>query len=484
MIEKLLYLEFLNRKSKNRNSINSNIKLLLIPITILITSNYICKSIGENIYFLMNINIMVTLTFILQIILRNTIKELRKNPILIFIKKERYIFIKRTIELKILKVIVLLVVPALLPLIIYARNKITVLGICLLIIINFYLMNLMIVYLIRYLEKVSRKNICIKIIYISSLIAFSLIIFKLHISVINKIMEYLIQKKDTILNLHSNKSIIILTLMGLVNLIVYEYILNFLRYNLYLILETVGDNSYFKSNLWHNMLGLKSKSLYTKILIKDILCFMRKKGLDFYMVLIMQLGIFCFYCFTILKDRPKGINEKIESIAMIYLICLFFNFILVKVSIFSNLKEIVIEEEYNLLKKFNIKVDKLKILIEKSNFIFVISSVSTILMIFINILLDISFVGLFQNFIITLLLLSWIRYCSLLAIDSRNFGVNSIKVLFFGGIVFLNIKMVFNIFEFNNNLIPKYLLVVLINILAYYIEFLLIKFLGKEHRND
>ncbi|MFX0549355.1 hypothetical protein ACOAKC_08460 [Hathewaya histolytica] len=297
-------------------------------------------------------------------------------------------------------------------------------------------------------------------------------------------MVELIQKQKTIFNLYSNVNIIILTLVSLLNLIVYEYISKFIRKNLYLIMETVDDNSYFKSNLWDKVLGLKSKNLYTKILIKDICSFIRKKGLDFYMVLIMQLGIFCFFCFTILKDRSSVINEKMESIAMIYLICSFLNFILVKVSIFSNMKEILIEQEYNLLKKFNIKVDKFKILIERSNFIFVISSISTIIMIVVNFLLDISFVGLFQNMIITLLLLSWIRYCSLIAVYSRNFGINSIKASFFILIVFLNIKMVFNIFEFNNNLIPKYLLIVLLNILAYYIEFLSIKFFCKEHNHD
>ncbi|CAM3659795.1 hypothetical protein HAHI6034_01520 [Hathewaya histolytica] len=306
----------------------------------------------------------------------------------------------------------------------------------------------------------------------------------MHISIVSKIMVELIQKQKTIFNLYSNRNIILLTLMGLVNLIVYEYILKFIRKNLYLIMETIEDNSYFKSNLWDKMLGVKSKNIYTKILIKDICSFMRKKGLDFYMVLIMQLGIFCFYCVTILKDRPSGTIEKLESIAIIYLICSFFNFILVKVSIFSNMKEILIEKDYNLLKKFNIKADKFKILIEKSNFIFVISLISTIIMIVVNILLDISFVGLFQNFILTLLLLSWIRYCSLIAVYSRNFGINSIKASFFILIVFLNIKIIFNIFEFNNNFISKYFIIVLLNILAYYIEFLSIKFFCKKYSRN
>lgn len=483
MIKKLLYFEFI--KNKNISNFKTIKLVLLVWIVVFVLSFKVYKNVNENLYGIISIYIISIIMIMLQAILYNSIKNIRKDSILIFIKKERYDFINTKVKLKIYKSILLFIIPILVPLMIYLDNKIMIASICLLIIINFYLLNMVIAYTISYFEVISNKSLANKLKYVLGIIVSLLAIFTLHMYLLPKMLNGLLKKEKIILNLYSQNTIIILAIIGVVGGILFLLVSKVLKNNLYVILNPIGINTYnTKNGFSSRLLELKSNSLYNKILIKDICCFIRKRGLDFYVVVFFQIGMLVLSCLTVLQERVSGLMNKIELVVAFYIIFSVTIVILVIVSTFSDINQIKIERECSIINKFNIKVDKFKILIEKSNFIFVITSFSTIITILINFLLDISLNGLIQNILIIFLILSWLRNCSLMAVDIANFGLNQVRIIFFMLVSIVGANITFSAIEFNKQLILKYIAIILLNIIAYYIEFLLIKFSERNEIND
>jgi hypothetical protein len=358
-----------------------------------------------------------------------------------------------------------------------------ILSICLLSLIDFYLLNVVLAYAVSYFEVISKRTILIKIIYIFGIIVALLGLFKLHTYSVVEIISGLVKKENAFVNIYTELSIEILGITAIVFLIFYFLMLKHIKNNLYIILNPHDGNSITKNSFFDKLLNLRTNNLYRKILAKDICCFTRKRGIDFYMVLLFQIGAFILNCMTILQDRPNELFIKLQIVGVFYMICATFGFMVSAVTTVSNKKEITIEKECSVINKFNIKVDKFKVLRYKSYFIFIIASFSTGATILTNFLLDISFNGLVQNLLIAALLLSWLRYCSLMGVDIANFGFNEIRIIFFVIVAVAGGKIVFSTLLSNEQLILKYLLIVIINTLGYYIEMLLIKLLERAKIN-
>lgn len=492
MLKKLLYFQWISKRAKSFDLKVSTIKIilryLLTPIIIFIFCLNAYVQVQSSAYVASIISKICLIILVLQVILKKNIKDFRKDPILVFIKEERYLYIKRKVELSIYKSILLFIIPMLLPLIIYSTNKIYILNMSFLLIINFYLFNMIIAYTVSYAESVSNKKILNKFLYILGVIIFILLLFVVQTYMAEEIINGLLGNGQGTFNIYSKINTMILTIVGVVGVALYVMILNLVRRNLYVILNPFEVRKESKKGLSNKILKLKGNNLYKKMLIKDLYCFTKKKGIEFYIVILSQVGTFAFYCVTILQETPKVLMDKLNVVSIFYIICGFINVPILIVIIFLNANEVKVDDEFGVLKRFNIKSDKVKILREKANFIFILLLVPIILMGLTNFLRDISLGGLLQTVLILASILSWIRYYVLFGIDKMNLEFNAIRFISFLGISAVGARIMIGISFLNTSeniksLISKYLFVIFINILGYYIELILIKFLEKDEIN-
>ena len=489
MIKKLLYFEWICKKARCCNFTKSTIKIAstyaLIPIVLFLYFLNTCRKIDNNTYAAIIISISISILFILQAILRINLNNIRKDPILAFIKKERYIFIKRKVEIKICKAICMFIIPMELPLIIYSKDKMEILCISFISIISYYLINMILAYTVTYLEAVSNRSILHKFAYVLGIIIFLLLLFTLKTYISGEIIDGLLGKGKNTLIIYLSRNITLLTVTTVLGMGVYLITEKLIKDNLYVILNPFDGNTDVKSSLLNKIIKMKIKNLYIKMLIKDLCSFIRKKGMEFYVVVLFQVGMFVFHCFTILQDRPKGLAEKFYLVSGFYIICCFISIFMVIIVASANVKEIKVNEEFEIIRRFNIKADKSKILIGKSDYIFILLSVTIVATALTNFLLDISLSGMAQTMLILLSILSWLRYCSLMAADIVNFKLNQIRGMVFLGVSSVSAKIMMGIFSSTvpknvKDLVVQYLLVIFINILGYYIEMMLIKFLERN----
>ena len=492
MLKKLLYFQWISKRAKSFDLKVSTIKIilryLLTPIIIFIFCLNAYVQVQSSAYVASIISKICLIVLVLQVILKKNIKDFRKDPILVFIKEERYLYIKRKVELSIYKSILLFIIPMLLPLIIYSTNKICILSMSFLLIINFYLFNMIIAYTVSYAESVSNKNILNKVLYILGVIIFIILLFVVQTYMVHEIINGLLGNGQGTFNIYSKINTMILTIVGVIGVGLYIMILNLVRRNLYVILNPFEVRKESKKGLSNKILKLKGNNLYKKMLIKDLYCFTKKKGIEFYIVILSQVSSFVFYCVTILQETPKVLLEKLNLVSIFYLICCCINVPILIGVISSNINEVKVDDEFGVLKKFNIKSDKVKILREKANYIFILLLVPIILMGLTNLLINISLGGLLQTILIVVSILSWIRYYVLFGIDKMNLEFNAIRFISFLGISAVGARIMIGISFLNTSeniksLISKYLFVIFINILGYYIELILIKFLEKDEIN-
>lgn len=491
MINKLLYLEWSRKKveSNNRTSfiIKTSIKYILTPCLLFLYFGYLRKAIGENTYVAIITNISITVLFMMQFLLKSDIKNIRKEPILLFIKKERNIYIKNKIEMRIYKLILLFIIPILLPLIIYSNNKGFVLWQSILMLVNIYLLNMIIAYAVSYFDSVSNKNIIYKFVYIVGIIVFLILLIYIKVIMIGVIVDGL-SGRSTV-NIFSELDNTRLTTTTIIGILLYLGIYNLVRKNLYIFLNPFTGNVNVKDSLLNKILKLKIKNLYIKILIKDLCSFTRKRGMSLYGVVIFQLGSFILCCATVLQDRPEGLTEKMSLVAIFYfIICLISIFMGITI-ISLNKDDINVDEEYKVINKFNINVDKLKIFKRKADYIFILLSVPVILTAITNLIMDISINGLVQTIFILVSVLSWIRYYSLIGTDIMNYGMNQIRMFLFAAISIFDAKIIFTLLDTEgfvnvNALLLQYFIIIFINVLGYFIELLLIKSLERKEKND
>ena len=493
MIKKILYFEWISRKAQCSNFTKSTIKVastyMFIPLLTFICFLNTCREVNSNTYLATITSITFSIVFLLQAILRINLNNIRKDPILAFIKKERYIFIKRKVELKICKAICMFIIPMELPFLIYSKDKMVILCASLISLISFYLINMIFAYLVIYLEAVTNRSIFYKFVYILGIIIFLLLLFVLQIYMSGEIINGLLGKGKNTLLIHWGRNITILTVISVLGMGGYLMTEKVVKDNLYVILNPYGGSINAKSSLLNKMLKSKIENLYIKILVKDLCSFIRKKGMEFYSVVLFQVGIFIIYCFTILQDRVKVLSEKIYLVSGFYFICCFISIFMLIAIIFANIKEINVNTEFEVIRKFNVKANKLKILIGKSNFTFLLLSAPIIATGLTNFLLDISLSGAAQTMLILATILSWLKYSSLFATDIVNYKLNELRCMFFLGISAVSAKIIIGIFSSSgsknvNELIIKYLIAIFINILGYYIEMVLIKLIERNGISD
>ncbi|WP_461206355.1 hypothetical protein [Clostridium sp. DL1XJH146] len=490
MINKLLYLEWTRNKARNDNRTNfiiSSIKYMVIPCLLFLCFLGLRRAIDEKTYLTIITKVSISGLFIMQLLIKMDIKNIRKDPIILFIKKDRHIFIRNKIELKIYKMILLFIIPIFVPLLIYSNNKGFILIQSILIIVNIYLLNMIIAYTVSYFDAISNSNIIYKIAYILGIILFIFLAEYIQVLMIGEIIDGLRGKNTGNIHFQLNNTILIIT--AIIGTLAYIAISKLVKENLYIFLNPFSDNVNVKGSLLNKFLKLNIKNLYIKILIKDLCSFTRKRGMNLYGVVIFQIGTFIFYCATVLQDRPEGLTEKMSLVAVFYFVICFIS-ISVGIGIMSSNKdEINIDEEYEVINKFGIKVNKLKILKRKADYIFILLSVPVILTGITNLILDISINGLIQTIFILVSILSWIRYYSLIGTDIVNYGINQIRIFLFAGISIFGAKIIFSMFEVEifedvNILMLEYLIIIFINVLGYFIELLLIRLLERKGKND
>lgn len=492
MIKKLLYFEWVGRRKKHDSVMKSAVKMAgtyaVIPTVIFLCFLSTCIVVNNNVYWAIVVSFSATIALVLQAVLRTSIRNVQKDPILVFIKKERYDFIKSKVSLIVYKTILMFIIPVTVPIIIYSKNKIADLGIGLMVIIGFYLLNAMLAYLVSYLEVQAAVSLHHKLAYISGIIGFLLLFFRLKVYTTGEIMTGLLGKGENTFNIYSERSILLIAVGLAIALVLYLLTLRLVKNKLYIVLNPIQDGGNSKSNLSNRILRIKGTNLYKKIFFKDLCCFIRKKGMEFHTVLWSQVGLFIFFCFTILQDRPKGIVQEFYMVSGFYIICGFVLIFMLLMTMFSNIKEIKISEEFNVIKRFGIKADWLKIFRVKGDFIFTLSSVVIVLTGLANFLLSMSLSSIAQTLLILVCILSWIRYCSLIITDIVNFGFNQIRVMIFLGIAAAGFKVMMGIFIHNSytgipHMVIKYFLVVLINFLGYYVELMLLSYFERDGAN-
>lgn len=493
MIKKLLYFEWIRRRKKYESLMKSAVKMAgtyaLIPTIIFVCFLNTCIVVNNNTYWAVVVSFSATITVVLQAVLRTSIRDIPKDPVLVFIKKERYAFIKSKVNLIIYKTLLMFIIPITAPIIICSKNRIADIGIGLMTTAGFYLLNAALAYLISYLEVEAARSLFYKFVYILGIIGFLVLLFMLKTYITGEIISGFLGKGENTFNIYSERSILLITIGVTIALVLYLLALRLVKNKPYIVLNPIQSGGKRKSNLSNGILKIKGTDFYKKIFFKDLCCFIRKKGMEFHTVLWSQVGLFIFFCFTILQDRPKGIVEEFYTVSGFYIVCGFASIFMILMAMYANIKEIKISEEFGVIKRFGIKADWLKILRVKANFIFMISSVVIVLTGLTNFLLNISLSSIAQTLLILMCILSWIRYSSLMITDIVNFGFNQIRVMVFLVIAAAGFKIMIWIFIHDSytgvfDLAIKYLLMILINFLGYYVELMLLSYLERDGVND
>lgn len=112
MIKELIYFDYLDKEAKGINLIKI---FITISSMVFIFSFFTLLDVKSNTYMAIVVHLSSYVIAILQVMLHSEIKEIRQDPVIVFLKKERYTYIKTKVKLKVVKAILLVIVPLLLP---------------------------------------------------------------------------------------------------------------------------------------------------------------------------------------------------------------------------------------------------------------------------------------------------------------------------------------------------------------------------------
>lgn len=486
MIKELVHFDYLDKKAKGINLIKF---FMTISSMVFIFSFFTLLDVRNNAYMAIVVHLSSYIIAILQVMLHSEIKEIKQDPVIVFLKKERYSYIKTKVQLKVAKATILVLIPMLLPLMIYSKGNMSVVAVSILSILNFYFFNIVLALLIKYLNFMSFRNVVYRVIYIIGMVTLTIAVINLEIFISGEILFGLIKIEGKAFNFYSHSYITILSISLLIEILVYAIILKLVKNNLHIIASNSNRYKNIEKSFSGKILKVKTDNLYRKILFKDLSSFIRKKEVGFYLVVIAQIISYTFYYFTILKEKPISLIDKFYFVAVFYIVCCFVSVFLITIASFTNLKMLKINDDVEIFGRFKVKIDNSKLIIEKSNLLFLMVSVPILGVIFTNLVMNINFNGLLQSLCIALLLISSIRYWSLTIVDINNFKANELRTVLFIVVTIISIKLMIDIAFLNNftdikALVLKYTTVILLNTVAYYASLMLIKVKERSFKID
>lgn len=419
---------------------------------------------------------VISIYFINLIIHKIILQEIKQDSIIIFLKKERFQYIKGRVDLFLIKSLIYFVIPSIIPIFMTIGNTISII-LFVLIIGIYYFLNIILIFGINYIKFKSENYIYTKIIYffvsIILLIAFIFITSYTVMLILSAIVK---ENIIMVINLKTNFSTvsILMLVLDIVLLMLYLFICNFMNRKIYIFFYDVEIENKRENELGNKL--ITSRYLKNKILLKDIIGFYRKKSMLKIIGFIVQVLILSFLCYIYLEDQTD-INNFIDSIPIINLVILLQIIPIVFIHILINYQELKIKEELLALKQFSIKVNIKDIVVEKSNYLFLVSIAPILLGMLIIFCTNIGIRFLIESVYVIVPMIFFGKFLSLFIIKFIlvKEKIKEFKLIFLVIIIISNVALLICSMNPNNTNIIKNiynLLFVIVNIILYYIEVL------------